>query len=388
MKRSYKEKILFTGGHLTPAIAVLNELKKRGYTNYVWIGQKRNQKGSTELSPEFITVRESEVKFYNLRTGKLDRTNNFINLLRNFFLIFFGLISSLTIILKERPKIIMSFGGFLAVPVVIVGKIFGSKILTHEQTIVVGLANKIISKLADKVLISWESSANFFDSKKVVLTGNPIRRDIFLLKSNSLTKDFDRELPTLLIMGGNQGSHEINSQVFKIIEELLQFCNIIHQTGNSSVTGDYKSANKIRENLPLNLRLRYIVRDYILKDEVGEALNKSDLILSRSGANTISEIMALGKLAILVPIPWSSYDEQIKNAISLVETGLGYIVKQDDKFNSIVLLKSIKLGFENNFKRVGFNNQKIEKCREFAKSKVILDAPQNVANEIESLMYS
>lgn len=389
MINPHKNLILITGGHLTPAVAVINELKKRGYNNLIWVGHKYNQRGNKELSPEFVTVKDLEIPFIELRTGKLTRKwtlETFLTGIKNFFLIFWGILKSFYIIIKHRPKLVLSFGGYLAVPIVFWGKIFGSKIITHEQTIVTGLANKMIAKFAHKILISWESSRQYFDPKKTVLTGNPIRRDIFFVKSDSLTKEFDKKLPILLVYGGNQGSHEINKRVFNILEKLLEDCNVIHQTGNSSVTNDYKKALEIKENLPIHLRWRYQVRDYILQNEVGEALNKADLIFGRSGANSISEYLALGKLCILMPIPWTSHDEQTKNANFLAQTGIGYVLPQKDSLASETVYQTILMGL-NQFKAgVGFNGENLEKCRDKSKSLVILDAPQNVADEIDKIL--
>jgi UDP-N-acetylglucosamine--N-acetylmuramyl-(pentapeptide) pyrophosphoryl-undecaprenol N-acetylglucosamine transferase len=384
-----KKLILVTGGHLTPAVAVLNELKKRGFLNFIWVGHKFNQAGNKELSPEFVTVKNLGIKFISLSTGKLTRkwtTKTLIPGIKNIFLLFWGFIKSFYIIIRYRPRLILSFGGYLAVPIVIIGRLFSSKVITHEQTIVVGLANKFISKFADKILISWESSKEFFDSKKTILTGNPIRRDIFITKSDSLTKSFDRKLPILLIYGGNQGSHEINKRVFEILNELLEDCNIIHQTGNSTVTNDYRKALDIKERLPFSFKHRYEVRDYILQDEVGEALNKSDLILGRSGANNVSEILALGKLCVLIPIPWASHDEQTKNAEFVAQIGLGYVLTQKDSLTSQTLYQTLLLGLNQLKSGKGFNGENLDKIKEVAKSKIILDAPQNVANEVEKLI--
>ena len=389
MNNSNKKLILITGGHLTPAIAVVNELKKRGHNNLIWVGSKHNQKGNKELSPEFLTVKSLGIKFINLKTGKLNRNwsgDTFFSGINNLFLLINGSIKSIYIILRYRPALIMSFGGYLAVPIVISGKLFRRTVITHEQTMVVGLANKIIAKLADKVLISWESSKKYFDKKKTILTGNPIRRDIFIIKSNNLTKNFDKNYPTLLIYGGNQGSHEINSRIFEIIPDILQECNVIHQTGNSSVTQDYKKAQEIKRELPVELQIRYEIRDYITAEEVGEALNKSDLILGRSGANNVSELLALGKLSILIPIPWSSHDEQTKNAHYIADVGLGYVLKQSENLSSKTVFQTILIGLNQLKTGKGFNGRPIEECKSLGKSKIILDAPQNVVNEIERAM--
>lgn len=385
-----KEKlILITGGHLTPAVAVVDELKKRGFSNLMWVGHKHNQTGNKELSPEFVTVNSLGIPFVNLKTGKIVRSSGIRDLpamLKNYLLIILGILSSIKIIIKNKPKLVLSFGGYLAVPVVIVAKLFRIKVLTHEQTLVVGLANKIISRFADKVLISWDSSKKFFDPKKTVLTGNPIRRDIFIIKSNEITKDFDTNFPTLLIYGGNQGSHEINKRLFPIIEKLLPDCNIIHQTGNSTLTNDYSKALELKESINSDLRDKYVVRDYIGSENVGEVLNKSDLIFGRSGANNVSEILALGKLSILLPIPWSSHNEQELNAKFVVDTGLGYLLKQTESLTSETVFQTILLGLNQLKTGKGFNGRQISECRELAKSKIILEAHQNVAKEVEKIL--
>lgn len=389
MDNSKDKLILVTGGHLTPAVAVISELKKRSYDKFIWVGHKKNQHGNKEVSPEFTTINNLEIAFIDLKTGKLNRRwtlGTFFSGIKNLILIFIGIIQSFYIILKYKPALILSFGGYLAVPIVIVGKLFGRRVITHEQTITTGLANRIVSKFADKVLISWESSKKYFDQTKTVLTGNPIRREIFVIKSDTLSKEIDSNYPTLLIYGGNQGSHEINKRVFAILPELIKECNIIHQTGNSTVTQDNATAQKIKNDLPEEIRSRYIIRDYILQDEVGEALNKADLIFSRSGANSISEILALGKLSILMPIPWSSHNEQVLNANFVVETGLGYLINQSESLTPETVYQTILLGLNQLKTRKGFNGRSIDECREKAKSKIILDAPQRVSNEVEALL--
>lgn len=389
MSNPKKELILITGGHLTPAIAVIHELKKRGHNNLLWVGQKQNQAGNKELSPEFMTIKELGIPFINLKTGKLIRSwsrGTILNSIKNVFLMAWGTIKSFYIILRYRPTLVLSFGGYIPVPIAFWANLFGKKVVTHEQTILTGLANKVVGRFADKILISWESSRKYFDPKKTVLTGNPIRRDIFVIKSETLTRDFDKNYPTLLIYGGNQGSNIINTKIFEILPELLEECNVIHQTGNSSVTQDFKKANEVKESLPLNLKLKYQVRDYILQDEVGEALNKADMIFGRSGANSVSEILALGKLCVLMPIPWSSLDEQQKNANYVADTGLGYVLKQTDNLSSKTVFQAILLGLNQLKTGKGFNGKSLEECRNEAKSRVILDAPQNVVDEVEKLL--
>lgn len=385
---NHNKKILVTGGHLTPAIAVISELKKRGYTNFVWVGHKYNQAGSNIPTAEFNTVSELNIPFYNLKTGKLIRdwsTATFLYGIKNLIFVFLGFINAIRIVFKESPDLIMSFGGYLALPIVFAGFLKRTKIITHEQTIVTGLANKLISKFANKILVSWQSSVKYFNQKKVVFTGNPIRSSVFEVNDTTLISDFDPTLPTVLIYGGNQGAHEINKRIFEIINELIKDFNIIHQTGNSNVTKDNEQALHLKSSLSKELNNRYLPVDYINGNQIGAVMSKADIIVGRSGANTIAEILALGKLCILIPIPQTSHDEQIKNAKYVEEAGLGIYLSQNgltsQKLYQTILLLRNQL---NNGKAA--NNQDLKIIKESAQKLIKLNAAELVAEQIESIL--
>lgn len=386
--KNVDSKILLTGGHLTPAVAVLTELKSRGYSNFLWVGHKYNQAGSKTPSAEFNTVHDLGIDFYNLRTGKLIRDwspSTFIYGIKNLIWILVGFIKSFAIVIKTRPDLVISFGGYLALPIVICAKFLGIKVVTHEQTIVTGLANKIISKFADKIFISWESSAKYFNSKKTLFTGNPIRPSVFEIRDSSLITDLNDDLPTVLVYGGNQGAHEINIRIFEIVDELIKDFNVIHQTGNSNVTKDNLRAQHIKSALNIEYKSRYLPVDYINNDQVGSALNSSDIIVGRSGANTITEILALGKLCILIPIPQTSHNEQIKNAKLVEEVGLAMYLEQNS-LTSQKLYQSILL-LRNQLKiNKAVNNKDLTEVRVSAKNLIKLDAAKLVANQIEELL--
>jgi UDP-N-acetylglucosamine--N-acetylmuramyl-(pentapeptide) pyrophosphoryl-undecaprenol N-acetylglucosamine transferase len=377
-----KPKILITGGHMTPAIALAEELSKRNIP-IIWVGQKFSQTFSTNLSAEYNTINEKGIKFINIYTGKLWRKWTWNTLLfgvYNMLLIPFGFLQAIYIIIKYQPQIIMSFGGHVAIPLIIIGKIFQRKTYTHEQTIIVGTANKLISKFVDKIFISWEESAKYFPKHKTILTGNPIRNDVF---STEKIK-FSNKLPTLLIFGGNQGANTINWRVREILPELLQFANVIHQTGQSTLTNDYQKSIKQKTHLPKELQERYLVYDYISGSQWGKVLNSADLTLSRAGANTITELLILGKLSIFIPIPWVSGNEQFLNAQVLEQIGLGYIIHQRDDLLPSDILAAIKLGLNNITLNKGFNGKPLYEIRK--QSKLIL--PENpIAKLISELEF-
>lgn len=382
-------KIMLIGGHLTPALAVLKELRRRGYSNFVWVGTKYNQAGNKEQTQEFKIIEKEEIKFINLKTGKLIRSISFSTLIyaiKQFLLLFLGFFKSFYIILKERPKIVLSFGGYLGVPVAFWARVLGCKVVTHEQTMAIGLANKIIAKFSHKVLVSWEKNLTQYSSTKVVLVGNPIRKDLLIPVEKNLTTELNPKLPIVFITGGNQGANEINRRIFLTINRLLEKANVIHQTGNSSVTKDFEKAISIKESLPEDYKTRYIVKDYFPTEEVSEILQHSDLIFSRAGANTVTEILALGKLAILMPIPWVSGNEQFLNAKLVESAGLGYILEQKDSLSHETVYQTILLGLNQAKAGKGFNDKNIEESQEYAKKLINIDAPNRFVDEVEKLL--
>lgn len=371
------KKILITGGHFTPALAVYNELKKKNSElEFVWVGQKYNQLGSKTPSAEYDVVTGMGIKYIDFETGKLVRHLSFGNLiyaLKKFVQIFTGFFRSLLIIYKEKPDLVLSFGGYIAVPIVISAKLFRKKIVTHEQTLVVGLANQIIGKFANKVLISFENSQSYFDKSKVVFTGNPIREEVF----KNDTPDFLKtDKYKILVMGGNQGSHAINQAVFKILNDLLKESVVVHVTGSSSITRDYNSAFEIKNSL--KNKDSYHVYDFIKGDLYGQVLNNVDLVISRSGANSITEYLAIGKLSILIPLPNSSHDEQYRNAELLKSLGIAEIIDQDN-LNSNLFLKKISNAFICLDNKTGFNRESLKHCFDAAKSLVKFDAAKKIA---------
>jgi UDP-N-acetylglucosamine--N-acetylmuramyl-(pentapeptide) pyrophosphoryl-undecaprenol N-acetylglucosamine transferase len=384
-----KGKILIVGGHLTPALAVLSELRKNGYTNIVWVGQKYNQLGNSTNSAEYITVSKLGIPFINLSSGKLNRhlpITKFYRFFWDLFMVFVGILRSFWIVGRQQPKLIISFGGYTAVPIAIAGWVFRKKIITHEQTVVTGLSNKIISKFANKVLVSWDTSMKYYPAKKTILVGNPIRREVLVSKTDFYTKELDSKRPTVVVMGGNQGSHFINSRIFEVVDKLIDDVNVIHQTGSSTATGDFAKAKELKNTLRIDKRNRYIVTDYIASEHIGEVFNTATLIVCRGGANTITEILALGKLAVVIPIPNTSHDEQVINARYVEKTGLGYTLLQDSKLKSETLYQTILIGLNQNKSKKGFNGDNIEKCKEFAKSLIDLDAPKKIFAVIEEVI--
>lgn len=327
-----KPKVLITGGHLTPALAVAEELEERiGKDHLIWVGTKYTTTENTETSAEFNTISRLGFRFVNLNSGKLFRKWNKFTIksaLYNLYLIPVGFVRAAKIIYKEQPDIVMSFGGYLAVPICFWARLKSIKVYTHEQTLTTGLANKIVARFSSKVFVSWKENLKDYSEDKAVFTGNPLP-DIFK-KAYKLPqkKLFNNDLITIMITGGNQGSHRINEAVKPILLKLLRNCNVIHQSGNTSPTYDYTELKKLEEKFK-DMRGKYLVYDYDSTIDHALQMRNSDLVISRAGANTITVLSLYKQKAILIPIPWSSKNEQLLNAKYYEKTGLGTVLEQD-----------------------------------------------------------
>jgi len=301
--------IVFTGGHHTSALVVAKKLQEEGIP-VVWFGHRRSMWGDTSDSAEYREVTQAGIKFYDLKTGKFYKTFNPLKLIR----IPIGFFHSLSLLLLLRPRGIVSFGGYLAVPTVITGWLLGIPSITHEQTLTSGWANKLIAIFVNKIAVSWPQTADFFPKSKVIVTGLPLRPEILHLHRSPIT---DHRL-TIYVTGGKNGSRTINLVVFSLLPQLIKAFRIIHQTGHH----DLSQARSLKLQ-------NYEAFDYDSAKAL-EALAVCDLVISRAGAHIIYELAVLGKPSVIIPIPWSSRDEQMKNAKILSSRGLAVILPQDE----------------------------------------------------------
>lgn len=306
-------RVLVTGGHLAPALAVIEELEKRGGWEIFWVGRKFAMEREDVPSLEYEVIPALGIPFFNLRTGRLDRRFNF-NTILNLLRVLPGFWQAIGIVRKVRPDVVVSFGGYLSLPVVLSARLMRIPVVLHEQTVVSGLANRLTSRLAAKIAISFESSAVFFPKEKVVFTGLPIRKSVLNIVRH-------KGAPVIYITGGGQGSQIINKTFKDVMEEVLRDSSVIHQTGFLDYQEFLPFAKKYKN--------RYKAAATFHPDEVGEIYKRATLIVSRSGANTVSEIAAVGIPAILIPIPWSEQGEQERNARLLGNVGLAKVLEQD-----------------------------------------------------------
>ena len=402
-----KRKIVITGGHLTPALAVIEELIKRGNWEIFYIGRKYSAEGdktpslesmviSSEAKNKGFLIQEKGFWFIPINFGRLQ--HKFTKYTISAFLrIPWGFILSFYHLAKIRPNVILSFGSYVGVPVVIAGWLLGIPIVIHEQTTVVGLGNKINSFFARKICVSWPETLINLSRGKAILTGNPLRPDVFKTNAKILSTlfrakretrvslfrakretrvslKFEKEKPLILVTGGNQGSHRINVAIEGVLEKLLAKYNLFHQTGHLATFDDFERLEYKRDNLPINLKDNYHLKKYVTGEEWGTLLEGADLVVSRAGINTITELLALGKPQLLIPIPWLPGDEQTKNAQMVQKIGLGEILHQDD------------LTPNNLFEKIETMMAKIQKYRQAGdknKSLIIKNATQKIVDELE-----
>lgn len=318
------------GGHFAPALAVIEKLPKD--VEVLLVGRKYVFEGERTLSLEYQTATRLSIPFRPLTTGRLQRkfTKYTLNSLLK---IPVGLAQATSIISNFKPDVVLSFGGYVSVPITLAASILRIPIILHEQTLEAGIANKLVAKFARKICISWEQSGKFFPRDKVVLTGNPLRKEFEMgdlrtdknVKSPVILKNAER---TIYVTGGSSGSHAINILIEGCIEKLLEKYNVLHQVGNAMQYNDFERLLALRENLDPELKAGYHLVKFIEPAMVADFLSTADLVISRSGINTVTELMYFGKPSILIPLPYGQHQEQLKNAKYIKELGIAEIAEQ------------------------------------------------------------
>lgn len=316
--------IVFCGGHVTPALAVIEALKEK-HPEYriAFLGRRRAFEGKRVESLEYKEVQKVGIPFYGITTGRLQRFvsfTGFFSLLK----IPVGCIQALVLLLRLRPKLVVSFGGYVALPTCLAAAFLGIPVVTHEQTRVVGLANRIIARLSKRIFVSFAYQLTSIDAKKTVVTGLPLRKSIFSPPEHPSFPLPKEPLPIIYITGGSTGALTMNDKLFPVIGELTNRYRVVHQTGDLSFD----------KALDLKKRLahadRYVPIRTLVAGDVSWLLKHAVLVIGRSGANTVSEVAVAGPDALFIPLPWSGGSEQYKNAQALEALGRAKICDQEN----------------------------------------------------------
>jgi UDP-N-acetylglucosamine--N-acetylmuramyl-(pentapeptide) pyrophosphoryl-undecaprenol N-acetylglucosamine transferase len=326
-------KLLFIGGHHNSALATIDWLRENSSEfEYFWIGKKNVD--SKNVSPEYTEVTAKDIPFYDLKAGKLFRTRSLLyipQVIWNLILIPVGFFQAISYLRHLKPDLIVSFGGYLSVPVVLAGHLMKIRSVLHEQTATIGLANEISSKYADKILTTWPIDF-YSDEKKSIqakmeYTGLPIRNSIHI--SHEKINFPRQDQKTIYITGGKSGSLFINKTVIEIIDELSDEYNLIWSAGRRVGEADYSAATNAVNQLDESKRENIHLKEYFLESEIGKVFATSDFLITRGGAHTIYELALIKKPAIVIPIPWVSKNEQYKNGKILEQFGLARVLDQE-----------------------------------------------------------
>lgn len=313
--------VLITGGHFAPGLAAIPCLKEKGLSLF-WVGEKTAVSGTKVKTIESRILPDMGVPFYALTTAKFSR-NNPLLFIFNLWKLPVGFLQSLVFLFQIKPNAILSFGSYVSLPVCFAGWLMRVPVVIHEQTAASGLANRLVAKFAKVVAVSFQESLKDFPSDRTVLTGNLVREDFYRIAAQR-KKRRKNESPVLYITGGSRGSQVINRAVFAVLDTLLQKFVVFHQTGSL----DIERAKEKKSNLPRELSKNYLPNEFLTPKEVEERYLKADLIVSRSGANTVSETAICGIPAIFIPLSHAGSDEQTKNAELLKGIGLAEILPQ------------------------------------------------------------
>jgi UDP-N-acetylglucosamine--N-acetylmuramyl-(pentapeptide) pyrophosphoryl-undecaprenol N-acetylglucosamine transferase len=324
------KKIVLTGGgtagHVTPNIALMPELKKRGY-KYYYIGSYDGM--------EKEMIESLGVRYFGVATGKLRRyfsLENFTDPAK----VIKGYFEARKWLKKIRPDVVFSKGGFVSVPVVLAAHRLGIPVVIHESDMTPGLANKISIPSADAVCCNFPETVKAFPDGKALLTGSPIRQELFAGSRESGLRfcGFSGSKPVILIIGGSQGSVAINNAVRRILPALLQDFNLIHLCGKGNLDEGLTGTEG------------YVQYEFI-SEELPDLMAAADLVISRAGANVICELLALRKPNILIPLPAiASRGDQVLNAQSFEKQGFSCLLPEADITDEL-LLKTIQEVFRN-----------------------------------------
>jgi UDP-N-acetylglucosamine--N-acetylmuramyl-(pentapeptide) pyrophosphoryl-undecaprenol N-acetylglucosamine transferase len=321
-----KKKIVFTGGgtagHVTPNIAIMNELKNENY-EFVYIGSKKGI--------EKDLMQKQNITYYGISSGKLRRYLDMENV-KDVFRVLKGCFEARKILKQLKPDLLFSKGGFVSVPVIIAANTLKIPIFIHESDITPGLANKISKRFATKIFTSFDETTKYFPQDKVMAIGSPIRKEILTGSAEKGKRflDFHSGKPILTVMGGSLGAKKINEAVRANIDELTKYYQIVHLCGKNNLDSQLESHPGYRQ-------FEYI------HEELADILAATDLVITRGGSNSIFEFLALEIPMLIIPLGLNqSRGDQILNAKSFTEKGFA-ITLQDEDVTKESLLEHVKL---------------------------------------------
>ncbi|SEG36136.1 UDP-N-acetylglucosamine-N-acetylmuramylpentapeptide N-acetylglucosamine transferase [Butyrivibrio sp. Su6] len=324
------KKIVLTGGgsagHVTPNIALIPALKKAGYEIY-YIGSYNGI--------EKKLIEDYNIPYFGIATGKLRRyfdPKNFSDPFR----VLKGFTEAVKLLKRIKPDVVFSKGGFVSVPVVRAAGALKIPYLVHESDMTPGLANKLSMSGAKKICCNFPETMRLLPADKAVLTGTPIREELGL-GDKEVGKElcgFEDDKPVLMVIGGSLGAQSVNETVRYALPRLLPYFNVVHICGKEKM-------DNLKLTVPGYKQFEYV------KNELKDIFAMADIVVSRAGANSICELLALKKPNILIPLSTkSSRGDQMLNARSFEQQGFSLVIDNDD-LDEDILVETIEDLYKN-----------------------------------------
>lgn len=354
-----------TGGHIFPAISIANALKEADPTiEILFVGAK----GKMEMEK----VPAAGYKIIGLPVAGFHRRMNFRNICRNIlfpFRLLGSMIKAGSVVSDFKPDVAVGVGGYASGPVLRKAAKKGVPCIVQEQNSYPGVTNKILAKDAKKICVAYPNMDRFFPADKIIMTGNPVRQS--LLAPIDRKEAFeslglkDNGKPVVLVIGGSLGARSINQGILSTLDKLTDDVQLLWQTGKIYYDG-------IKAALEQSPRENVKAYDFIKRMDFAYGI--ADIVISRAGASSISELALLGKPSILVPSPNVSEDHQTKNALAMVNEGAAIMVKDADT-EMLITESIITLADKEKLAKLGNN------IRKFARP----DAASDIAKEVIAL---
>ncbi|WP_372792538.1 undecaprenyldiphospho-muramoylpentapeptide beta-N-acetylglucosaminyltransferase [Lutibacter sp.] len=351
-----------TGGHIYPAVSIANELKEKyPDAKFLFVGAKDRM--------EMEKVPQAGYEIIGLWISGLQRKLTIKNLAFPFKL-FSSFFNAYKIIKKFKPTIVIGTGGFASGPTLFMANRLGVKTVIQEQNSYPGITNKLLSKKAHKICVAYDGLERFFPVGKIIKTGNPVRQDLLDIdsKREQALKYFNLDIhkKTLVIIGGSLGARAVNNLIEKHINWLVSNkVELIWQTGKLYYD-EFKKYDELEG-----------VQTYAFLNRMDLTYAAADILISRAGASSISELCIVGKPVIFIPSPNVAEDHQTKNALAVVND------------NAALLLKESELEmFQTMFKELLENEKLQETLSENIKKLALPNATKDIVKEIEKLIIS
>lgn len=342
-----------TAGHVTPNLALVPYLKDSGYDIY-YIG--------SYTGIEKKMVENAGITYYGISSGKLRRYHDWKNFTDPFRVIK-GFSEANQLLKHLKPDVVFSKGGFVSVPVVMAAGRQHIPAIIHESDMTPGLANKLAIPFASKVCCNFPETLNYLPEGKAVHTGSPIRQELFNGNKEAGLSfcGFDGSKPVMLIMGGSIGSRFINNAVWDSIDTLLEKFQIVHLVGKGNINKDLVGKKGYQQY-------------EFISEQLNDIFAMTDLMISRAGANSISEILALKIPNILIPLSAkASRGDQILNAESYKKQGFSTVLQEED-LTSEILIKSV----DDVYNRRDEIRTRMEASKLLDANKVIMNLIENI----------